>query len=100
MANTSKLKKLRKTLGAAPKIENASTNLNEPEIANSYNTPNSYSFLDGRSIRKTNRTVRFATCVTPQFNELLRKIAIEKKMLLSEVLEEALNLYYSQMHHK
>jgi hypothetical protein len=90
MADASKLKSLRKTLGDAPKLEEASTNLSSPESAP---LPPPDLRMDGRSMRKTNRTSRLATTVTPEFDYTLRKIALEKNMLLSEVLEEALKLY-------
>lgn len=97
MADASKLKYLKKTLGSAPKIEEASNNLAAPELAPLKELQDYSRILDGRSMRKTNRTVRFATCVTAEFDYTLRKIALEKKMLLSEVLEEALNLYKVQL---
>jgi hypothetical protein len=97
MADASKLKYLKKTLGHAPTLEQASKNLTAPELAPLQESQDYSRILDGRSMRKTNRTVRFATCVTVEFDHTLRKIALEKKMLLSEVLEEALRLYNSRI---
>lgn len=97
MADASKLKYLKKTLGNAPKLEEASNNLYAPESAPLQESINSYQKMDGRSMRRTNRTIRFATTVTPEFDYTLRKVASEKNMLLSEVLEEALKLYQSKI---
>jgi len=93
MADASKLKFLKKTLGHAPTLEEASDNIYSPEIAPAADYSNHSTRIDGRSMRRTNRTVRLATSVTPEFDYTLRKIALEKNMLLSEVLEEALKLY-------
>jgi len=95
MADASKLKFLKKTLGQAPKLEEASNNIYSPEVAPTDNYINHRTRIDGRSMRRTNRTVRLATSVTPEFDYTLRKIALENNMLLSEVLEEALKLYQS-----
>jgi hypothetical protein len=46
--------------------------------------------VDGRSLRKTGRTVHFATKVTPDFDDEVRRIASEQGWLLCEVLEKAL----------
>ena len=95
MADASKLKFLKKTLGQAPKLEEASNNIYSPEVAPIADYTNHSTRIDGRSMRRTNRTVRLATSVTPEFDYTLRKIALENNMLLSEVLEEALKLYQS-----
>ena len=95
MADASKLKFLKKTLGQAPKLEEASNNIYSPEVAPASDYINHSTRIDGRSMRRTNRTVRLATSVTPEFDYTLRKIALENNMLLSEVLEEALKLYQS-----
>lgn len=49
--------------------------------------------IDGRSLRKTDRTVPFASRVTPEFDEKLRRIAARDQLKLVEVLEKALALY-------
>lgn len=97
MADASKLKYLKKTLGNAPTLEEASNNLHAPESAPLQAPITNYKRIDGRSMRRTNRTVRFATSVTPDFDYTLRKVASEKNMLLAEVLEEALKLYQSKI---
>jgi len=48
---------------------------------------------DGRSARRTGRTVQFATRVSPEFDDRVRAIAEEERILLVEVLERALDAY-------
>ena len=52
--------------------------------------------LDGRSMRRTNRIVQFATRVTPEFDRRMRAIAMEEGLLIVEVLERALDAYENQ----
>jgi hypothetical protein len=47
--------------------------------------------IDGRSLRKTGRTVQFATRVSLEFDDKLRRIAQRDKLKLVEVLERALS---------
>jgi hypothetical protein len=49
--------------------------------------------IDGRSLRKTGRTVSFATRVSPAFHQQLRRIAQRDNKLIVEVLEAALSAY-------
>ena len=49
--------------------------------------------LDGRTMRRSGRTVQFATRVSPDFDERVRQIAMRDGMLLVEVLEHALEAY-------
>jgi hypothetical protein len=49
--------------------------------------------IDGRTLRKTNRTVALSLRVTPEFDTLLRETARSKGILLAEVLERGLALY-------
>jgi hypothetical protein len=106
MADVSKLK--RRTLGAPPPPTEASTNLQQPEVAPA---PPSYPMLDGpavrkpsletvgyhrrdgRSLRRSNRVVQFATRVTPEFDQRIRTIAEREGLLIVEVLERALDAY-------
>ena len=44
-------------------------------------------------MRRTHRTVQFATRVSPEFDERVRQIAMQDGMLLVEVLEHALDAY-------
>ncbi len=49
--------------------------------------------LDGRTMRRSGRTIQFATRVSPEFDERIRQIAFRDRMLLVEVLEHALDAY-------
>ncbi|RMO82524.1 hypothetical protein ALQ33_200131 [Pseudomonas syringae pv. philadelphi] len=114
MADVSKLKGRRSTLGTPPSIEEASNNLSAPEVAPvatrlppltrpikpareakpASEPPSSEERRpDGRSARRTNRTVQFATRVTPEFDKRVREIAEREGLLLVEVLEQALDLF-------
>jgi hypothetical protein len=97
MADLSKLKR-RNTLGDPPPVEEASQNLEAPEIAAevplSAALPHEeYRRIDGRSLRRTGRTVQLATKVSVEFDIKLRHIAQRDGLLLVEVLERALEAY-------
>lgn len=98
MADVSKLK--RKTLGAPPPMEEASTNLHALEAVPVVHVAAASSDLiqrmDGRSARRTNRTLQFATRVRPEWDAELRALAQRDGLLLVEVLERALELYKKQ----
>jgi hypothetical protein len=97
MADLSKFKKGR-GLGAPPTLNEASPNLAAPEVAP---TPPPVSEaktvmarkVDGRTLRKTNRTVAFATRVTENFDNRVRAIAEKQGIKIVEVLEAALEAY-------
>lgn len=116
MADASKLKHLRRSgLGAPPPIEEARSDLapvpeaaadaGHPEIAKprrrgeretadrsgSELAASAESRIDGRTLRRSGRTVQFATRVSPEFDERIRQIAWRDGMLLVEVLERALD---------
>lgn len=86
------LSRMKKRLGAPPP-EEASSNLSAPEVAPPSPTAEPRPRRDGRSARKTHRTVPFATRVSPEFDERLRDIAERDGLLLVEVLERALDAY-------
>src|ERR1700733_8804525 len=110
MADLSKLKR-RGTLGAPPPSAEASPNLEAPEIAPaSVPTPvpleaapvvaaalppagEGRRVRDGRSARRTGRTVQFATRVTPDFDERFRIVAERDGLLHVELLERSLAAY-------
>lgn len=115
MANMGKLKR-RSTLGAPPPPAEASPNLQAPETAptpvmpiperapvsapatspqpaRSASAGQGLRLRDGRSARRTGRTVQFATRVSPEFDERVRLIAEREGILLVEVLERALAAY-------
>jgi hypothetical protein len=112
MADLSKLKR-RSTLGAPPPPAEASANLDAPEVAPpsalpqepiAPPTPNLPSLAmgegrrsrDGRSARRTGRTIQFATRVTPEFDEHFRAVAERDGLLHVELLERALSAYESR----
>jgi hypothetical protein len=105
MADLTKLKR-RNTLGVPPTPEEASPNLTAPEIAPVHPRPatapassmsrpatREQGRIDGRTLRKTGRTVQFATRVSEDFDDRLRHIAQRDGIKLVEVLERALDLY-------
>ena len=101
MADLSKLKQARRSLGVPPPIEEASPNLSAPEIAP---LPSSVEIptepvprrRDARALRRTNRTLPFATRVSPEFDSRLRDIAERDGLKLVELLERALDAYEAQ----
>jgi hypothetical protein len=99
MADVSKLKQVRGSLGAPPSIEEASPNLRAPEIAplpSPVGTEAGPRRRDARAMRRTNRTLPFATRVSPEFDNRLRDIAERDGLKLVELLERALEAYEVQ----
>lgn len=94
MVDLSKLK--RKGLGAPPPMDEASPNLQAPEHAPAppHSSPPAPR-TDGRSMRRSSRTLQFATRVTPEFDARIRAIAARDGLMLVEVLESALDAYES-----
>jgi hypothetical protein len=103
MADVTKLKR-RSTLGAPP--AEASENLEAAETAPPPTPRRPTAALpptapagqghvrrDGRSARRSGRTLQFATRVSPAFDQRLRAIAERENKLLVEVLEDALAAY-------
>lgn len=115
-----RFKQHRNRLGAPPPPEEASGNLDAPETAPdpealppppvkqsepaprrvaplrasaASTPPPPVPRIDGRTIRRTQRTVQFATRVTPEFDNRVRTLAIEQGLMLVEVLELALEAY-------
>ena len=110
MADASKLKGLRRSkLGVPPPPDEARTDLGLESpltvLAANESTPATRASqplgipsphanrLDGRTMRRSGRTVQFATRVSPDFDERIRRIAMRDGMLLVEVLERALDVY-------
>ena len=91
----------RKGLGAPPTMDEASPNLTAPEVAPAARevireaapAPTAPARIDGRSARRSNRTMQFATRVTPEFDGRIRAIADRDGLMLVEVLERALDAY-------
>ena len=100
MADLSKLKKKRRSsFGPPPTVDEASPNLTAPESApmpSPVPVHHDHPRIDGRTLRRTNRTIQFATRVTPEFDTRLRQIAARDGLLLVEVLERALEAYESK----
>jgi hypothetical protein len=103
MADIAKLKR-RSSLGAPPPATEASANLRAPETAPPAEPPaaqpepeptagEGVRRRDGRSARRTGRTLQFATRVSPEFDNRVRAIAERENLLLVEVLERALDAY-------
>jgi hypothetical protein len=105
MADLSKLKQIKTQnyqLGTPPSLDEASLNLLAPEVAPvapagpEHTTAKAFypgSKRDGRTARRTHRTVQFATRVTPEWDERIRWIAEQEGALLVEILERALVCY-------
>ena len=73
MTDVSKLK--RRTLGAPPSAAEASRNLETPEVPPATLVSlGGYERLDGRSLRRSNRVIQFATRVTPEFDQRIREL--------------------------
>ncbi len=104
MADLSKLKR-KSSLGAPPPVSEASGNLDAPETAPQAITapvplprePQRHrggeGIRDGRTARRTGRTLQFATRVSVEFDDRLRAIAQRDGLMLVEVLERALDAY-------
>ena len=111
MADLTKLKR-RSSLGEPPPPAEASANLEAPETAPApepWAVPPARRMTlvqpvkpragegavrrDGRSARRSGRTLQFATRVSPEWDDRLRTIAERDGKLLVEVLEEALDAY-------
>jgi len=109
MADLSKLKKDRRNpLGEPPALNEASNNLAAPEHApvpavpsrvasnESSGESGGYQRRDGRSARKTNRTLAFATRVSEDFDRRFRDVAERDGLLIVELLEKSLDAYESK----
>jgi len=75
----------KKRLEAPPLPEETTQNLQTPELLGQK--------LDKRSLRKTGRTEQFATRVSKEWLEKVRKIAEKENLKLVEVLEKMLERY-------
>ena len=103
MADASKLKGLRRSgLGSPPPQDEARIDLALPITRSAAASPPlrrteaaapQPSRMDGRTMRRSGRTVQFATRVSPEFDERIRQIAMRERLLLVEVLEHALDAY-------
>ncbi len=104
MANLAKIRR-RNKLGTPPSFEEASHNLTAPEIVPlagalaSSETPldapskSGEGRIDGRSLRRTGRTVQFATRVSPEYDNKFRSIAARDQIEFCVLLEKCLEAY-------
>lgn len=93
MADLSKL--ARRRLGPPPPLDEASETLSAPEVAPAA-APRKASPVkreDGRSARRTGRTLQFATRVSATFDRRFRAIAKRDGLLFAELLEKSLEAY-------
>lgn len=96
------LSKIKRRLPSPPKLDEASTNLREPETAparkpaKGKEPPRPAAPIDGRSLRRTGRTVQFATRVTEDFANKFRAVAMRDGVLMNELLELTLAAYEAQ----
>ena len=90
------LSKFKKRLGAPPPIEDTGANLKAPEVAPG---PTATTVItapkerDGRSARRTGRTVQFATRVSEEFDQRFRAVCRRDNLLMVALLEKALDAY-------
>lgn len=116
LKNKSKVKS--KGLGSPPGPDDYATSLNSPEVAPApdtsaglkespaavplpeQSTQEPYLKRDGRSMRKTNRTIPFATRVSAEFDQRFRDIAYQEDLKIVELLEKALQAYAEKQGYK
>jgi hypothetical protein len=94
MADLSKF--MKKRLGPPPALDDTPDNLKAPEVAPSAPTAPTATRRrgeDGRSARRTGRTVQFATRVSEEFDKRFRQVAKRDSLLLAQLLEKALEAY-------
>ncbi|WP_036263111.1 hypothetical protein [Methylocapsa aurea] len=91
MADLSKL--MKKRLGAPPQLDDTPDNLKAPEVAPAAPAATPRRGEDGRSARRTGRTVQFATRVSEEFDKRFRQVAKRDGLLLAQLLEKSLEAY-------
>lgn len=94
--------KKKRRLPSPPSPEDASTTLQEPEVAPAAFAPfvpaqneSAPKKIDARTLRRTGRTVQFATRVTEKFDQQFRDVAKRDNLMLATLLELALEAYES-----
>jgi hypothetical protein len=109
LADASKLKRL----GAPPSVEEARTDL-VTEPTNDIATPtvlarqvsdrepelDEYERIDGRSLRKTGRTVPFSTRVSDDLDRRIRRIAAKHRLKIVEIIEQGIDLLEEKLKRK
>ncbi len=87
---------MKKRLGAPPALDDTADVLKAPEVAPSAPEPSAGRrgrHEDGRSARRTGRTVQFATRVSDEFDKRFRQVAKRDGLLLAQLLEKTLEAY-------
>ena len=98
MADLSKL--MKKRLGPPPSIDDTADVLKAPEVAPSAPAAPTAAYRrgeDGRSLRRTGRTLQFATRVNAEFDKRFRAVAKRDGLLMAQLLEKALDAYERQL---
>lgn len=90
------LSKLKKRLGPPPAMTATADILQAPETAPAAPKRARSRAEDGRSARKTGRTVQFATRVSAEFDKRFRAVAKRDKLLMVDLLERSLEAYENQ----
>jgi hypothetical protein len=100
MADASKLKRL----GAPPPLEEARSDLipappppSPAPVAAEPPPGEDYERIDGRSLRKTGRTLPFSTRINADVDKLIRRLAAKHKLLIAEVIERGVYLVQKEL---
>src|SRR3954466_2498616 len=100
MADASKLKRL----GAPPPLEEARSDLipappppSPAPVAAEPPPEEDYERIDGRSLRKTGRTLPFSTRINADVDKLIRRLAAKHKLLIAEVIERGVYLVQKEL---
>jgi hypothetical protein len=110
MADASKLKRL----GAPPSLEEARADLTPeqlpvessappragPEAHAGTKTDDEFDRIDGRSLRRTGRTLPFSTRVSMDLDRRIRRIAARHRMLIVEIIEQGVDLLEEKLNQK
>lgn len=93
--NMADLSKFKKRFGPPPAIEDTGANLKAPEVAPRapLEIATQRKERDGRTARRTGRTVQFATRVSEEFDERFRAACKRDGLLMVELLEKSLEAY-------
>ena len=115
MADASKLKRL----GVPPPVDEARTDL-VPELESQTESsspkesrvsvfssphdmgvePQQFERIDGRSLRRTGRTVPFSTRVSDELDIRIRRIAAKHKLKIVEIIEQGIDLLEAKLKEK
>jgi len=108
MADASKLKRL----GAPPSLDEARADLAPEQLPVESSTPRAgpethatrtddeFDRIDGRSLRRTGRTLPFSTRVSVDLDRRIRRIAARHRMLIVEIIEQGVDLLEEKLNQK